>query len=565
MPRKTATKEPKKDISPYISADGTLDISKKFKHQAKQMELWRLKVRDGIQYIVPAAPQCLAVGGIRSGKTSGWMMFLVMNYCMAWEKCDILILRRTFKELESGAIADFKAFVPEELYSYDSTKHVATLVNGSRVVFGHCQNNKERDIEQYLGQAYPGILVDECGQFSPDAWMMLRSRNTVNASCVPNKHGHMPLPCMVGCTNPLGPFYEYYNTVFVQKEPWQKPEDAKKDDNGYWWTFETGDWRLIYDPNEWAYNRTTVLDNPKLLERDPGIIARLNTFPKAKRDKMLLGLDGPVEGQYFDVWSEDYHVINLREDPEAIIWQPWQPVWASQDWGMGHANAAYLFTRADVKTLNGEYRTKVVCFKEIVTTGGKAHREWANLLAKSCKLPFSTPEYPTGYPVKLKAIYFSHEKFNRQMDGFGHTPADEYSRSLREVGLPPVTRGTQDRIGSASLMYNLLKNGELVILDTCKDIITAIPTLMRDPDLMDDVLKTSAKGDDCYDGFRLGLYGMLASKRQPREELLMAHAETLDPLAKHFYLMKLAAEQANRSTVFTQTKEPVWVSKLNNS
>src|SRR5579871_5036829 len=213
MPRKTATKEPKKDISPYIS-DGTLDISKKFKHQAKQMELWRLKVRDGIQYIVPAAPQCLAVGGIRSGKTSGWMMFLVMNYCMAWEKCDILILRRTFKELESGAIADFKAFVPEELYSYDSTKHVATLVNGSRVVFGHCQNNKERDIEQYLGQAYPGILVDECGQFSPDAWMMLRSRNTVNASCVPNKHGHMPLPCMVGCTNPLGPFYEYYNTVF---------------------------------------------------------------------------------------------------------------------------------------------------------------------------------------------------------------------------------------------------------------------------------------------------------------------------------------------------------------
>ena len=84
------------------------------------------------------APECLSVGGIRSGKTSGWLMYLVINYCLAWEKCDILVLRRTFKELESGAIADFKAFVPPELYTYNPTSHVATFINGSRVVFGHC-------------------------------------------------------------------------------------------------------------------------------------------------------------------------------------------------------------------------------------------------------------------------------------------------------------------------------------------------------------------------------------------------------------------------------------------
>jgi len=65
---------------------------------------------------------------------------------------------------------------------------------------------------------------------------------------------------------------------------------------------------------------------------------------------MLLGLDGIFDGQFFDVFSEDYHVINLREDPEAIIWQHYQPVWGSQDWGMGHHNAAYLFTKALVQT-----------------------------------------------------------------------------------------------------------------------------------------------------------------------------------------------------------------------
>jgi hypothetical protein len=200
-------------------------------------------------------------------------MYFVMHYCLAYNHCDILVLRRTFKELESGAIADFKAFVPAELYTYDSTKHVATFINGSRVVFGHCQNNKERDIEQYLGQAYPAILIDEAGQFSPDAWMMLYSRNTINASCEPDANGNMPIPCIWGCTNPLGPFYEFYRTVFVEKEPWNKPEDARKDEtNGTWWVQEAGEWRLIHDPANYACQRSTVMDNPEILKRDPGII-----------------------------------------------------------------------------------------------------------------------------------------------------------------------------------------------------------------------------------------------------------------------------------------------------
>ena len=64
-------------------------------------------------------------------------MYIVMNYSLAYENCDVLVLRRTFKELDSGAIKDFQTFVPPELYKYDQTKHVATFTNGSRVVFGH--------------------------------------------------------------------------------------------------------------------------------------------------------------------------------------------------------------------------------------------------------------------------------------------------------------------------------------------------------------------------------------------------------------------------------------------
>src|SRR5271157_48764 len=649
MPRKKIVEE--KERPAYLNADGTLDVSKIFTHNVKQTELLQIRTRDGFPYIMAKAPQCLSVGGFRSGKTVGWLMYFVMNYCLAYENCDILVLRRTFKELEAGAIKDFQTFVPPELYKYDQTKHVATFMNGSRVVFGHClakgtlvttqrglvpieevttedsaltrkgfrrvlwsgqtgtkpvtqfgplrltqdhkvlvngewksaeeitcqkdsektvcllchkpsylkmlsivdtqtqaegltefiskggeaelkhtftslftraltgtyqkvsrfitkmrtllttplteatmncsqpvstdsimplgvlegqvdlylenrtqlsvgnvvsqlppeqqrkdfvmlpvgmpseqtshsvpvydlqveeeheffangvlvhncQNNKMRDIEQYLGSAYPGILVDECGQFSPDAWMMLYSRNIVNASCKRDDAGNLPIPAIVGCTNPLGPHYEYYRTLFVQKEPWNPGEDAKRDPvDGAWWVQQSGEWNKIYDPDAYAYQRSTVMDNLELLARDPGIIARLMSMPKAKRDKVLYGFDGQVEGQYFDCFDPSYHVLNLREDPEAVVWQEYQPVWLGEDWGMQHANATYLFTKAMVRDSVGDnYRLKTVCFQEIVVTGGKTMDELASIIKAKAF-------FPDGRPVTLKSIYFSHEKF----------------------------------------------------------------------------------------------------------------------------------------------------------
>ena len=551
MPRKKIVEE--KERPAYLNVDGTLDFTKIFTHNAKQTELLQVRTRDGFPYIMTRAPQCLSVGGFRSGKTVGWLMYLVMNYSLAYDNCDILVLRRTFKELESGAIKDFQTFVPPELYKYDQTKHVATFMNGSRVVFGHCQNNKMRDIEQYLGSAYPAILVDECGQFSADAWGMLYSRNIVNAACMPDLHNHLPIPIIIGCTNPLGPFYEYYRTVFVQKEPFEKPEGARRDNNGAWWTEVNGEWLNIYDPYLYAFQRSTAMDNPKFLERDPGFIARMNSLPKAQRDKKLLGLDGAVEGQYFECFDPYEHVIDLREDPEAIIWQPWQPVVGSQDWGVGHANAAYLFTKALVRTLGSNYKLKTVCFREIVSSGGKTHKEWASMFKGMCKLP-------NGVEVTPKAIFFSHEKFSKQVSA--HTPADEYSRELRIYGLPPVSRAAQDRVGGASLIYNMLRNGELVILDTCKDIINAFPSLMRDPLHIDDVLKVNTRGDDAYDAFRYGIYGMLRDRKKPEELTIEEHAKSIeDPVARHFYRLKMQHEKEKQRVTFLQKEVPVWQGK----
>jgi hypothetical protein len=221
---------------------------------------------------------------------------------------------------------------------------------------------------------------------------------------------------------------------------------------------------------------------------------------------------------------------------------------------MGHANAVYFFTKALVKKSVGQdYVMKTVCFQELVVTGGKTYIELASLIAAKAK-------YPNGKPCAPKYLFFSHEKFARVMDK--HAPVVDYSKKLREAGLPAASRGTTDRIGSASMMYNMFKNGELVMTDNCRDIILAIPGLMRNPDELDDVLKTDTKGDDCYDGFRLGLYGMLNTKERPVVDAIIEHAKTLDPIAAHFYKQKMMQDAENANMPERQPEQPVWMGKI---
>lgn len=393
----------------------SVDMRETFAFTAKQEEIIR-----------SPAPSKLAVGGIRSGKTLGALMYGIFGFCLKYSFCDILVLRRNYKELESGAILDFKTFVPESAYDWNSTKHIGVFRNGSRIVFGHCQNNKESDILQYLGQAYPFILIDECSAFSPDAWELLSTRNTVNPGCLPDEEGNLPVPEMWGCTNPLGAFWDFYQTVFVQKKPYLLPDECRKSSDGRWFAKEAGEYRLILDPDDYFYSHSTILDNPYLLKRDPSLLKKLEKLPKAKRDKMLLGLLDKVEGQFFECFDPTYHVIDAREMVDGnpvVIWQEWQPVWMGWDWGVGHWNTVYFFTKALILTLSGEYKLKTVCFKEIVTRD-KDMRGMADLVAANCLMPngcdlrkgrgcknpdgsWKHDPKNGGCPVAVSAIYFS--------------------------------------------------------------------------------------------------------------------------------------------------------------
>jgi hypothetical protein len=87
---------------------------------------------------------------------------------------------------------------------------------------------------------------------------------------------------------------------------------------------------------------------------------------------------------------------------------------------------------------------------------------------------------------------------------------------------------------------------------------------MRDPDNLDDVLKVDTRSDDVYDSFRYGLYGIYSARNKPAEDAIDDYGRILaktDPLAAHFYLLKMASEREKRSSVFVQKEIPVWQGK----
>lgn len=543
----------------------------KFVFQESQARLLnRVRGRNGKgMYTILKASQSLEVGGQRSGKTTGKLMHGIEDYCLRFRRCDILILRRTIAELDT-IIQDMITFLPKEetgFYSLNRSTRIATFNNGSRIVFAGCANDTERDIEKYLGQAFPYIQVSECAQFSPEIWERLTARNLVNTGCEEDEHGNLPIPRIVGDTNPIGAHWGFYHKRFVLKEPWEKEEGVRKDKQGRYWVLEAGEWKCRYNPEDYAYNHTTILDNKEYMKRHPEMISQLNQMSKAKREIFLQGRMDSVAGQYFDCWSPDVHIVDLREDPEAVIWQTYQPVIGGCDWGVGHASAFYLLTRALVRSSpSADYKPRVICFREVAPEiTGLSNIAFADLMNAAAYYPrlpddHSQHQLVSGKRCKVAAIAFSHEKFNRVMEA--HSPADQFSRLLRERDLPPVSRATTDRIGSAAYFYNEMKLGRVVFLKTCPAIIQAIPTLQRDPKRIDDVLKTDAKADDRYDAFRYGLYMMFKERGMPEETKKEIEISKMEPWARHFARIREANEKKTRGQSFVQPSRPTWMEKM---
>ena len=491
----------------------------------------------------------LRVGGTGSSKSSDAMMDGVVNYLLSWSGCYGLILRRTMDDLRMANIPDFKAYVPDSLYKFNESTAIATFYNGSKLFFSHMTNFSLKDLEGYQSASFPWIFIDECGAFPGEVWTFMQTRNRVNPQCLPNEQGQFPRPVMMGACNPIGAHWGWYLSMFREKKPDELPEGSRKDKHGRWWSPRGADWRLEYDPFEWDYVHSTIMDNPHMLAKDPDIVARLNALPAGQREKLLDGYMDSMVGQYFDCFDPAFDVINLRDDPDAIIWEYWQPRWLGWDWGRAHWNVVCWFTKARVRRAGGEYHTCIVQYRESVQKG-LDHIQMADEVERLTKMGLPNTRSTERNGTDYRAAYFSHEKFAKTLEP--EEQQAKLSKALMDRGLAGLTKGTRDRVGRATLGYNLIKRREIVILDSCTETIRALPQCVRDEEKLEDVLKVETKADDVYDAWSMGLFGMLGGGTKPQEEIDREKVEAAAKIGKQEenltrFRLTMAREQAQRA------------------
>ncbi len=430
-------------------------------------------------------------GAAGPGKTKALLWEAIMQ-AIENDGVDTLLLRRTFPELESSLVAYFRRDVPRDLYrGYNDSKHVVTWHNGSTTRFGHCAH--EDDIYQYQGAEYLFIGLDELTHFTLKQWQFLTSRNRC---AVPGT-----FPNMAGATNPGNIGHAWVKALWIDKRP---PAGMERGE--------------LYNPRDYEFIKATVADNP-IYADDREYRRTLDALPSHLRRAFLDGDWNVFAGQYFDVFDRERHTPRADE----IKLEPWWTRWISIDWGFEHPSAVLWHAAAP----DGA----VVTYREFVQNR-LSPRMLAAAIAERCA------------GERIGAAYLSPDAFaQRSADD---TIAEQLARGLEMEGLPRPDPADNDRVGGWMLMYEMLREDAWLITRNCEQLIETLPTLTRDEDNIEDVLKCA--GDDVADAARYGIKSRLDPRHSPLAGLaaqLARRGERItaeDPTSRAIWMRQVEAD-----------------------
>ena len=392
-------------------------------------------------------------GAAGPGKTKA-LLWEAIKIAEDYPGCDTLLLRRTYPELESSLVAQFRRDVPREKYlSYNEAKHLVTWRNGSTTRFGYCRN--ENDVYQYQGAEFVFIGLDELTHFTLKQWQFLTSRNRCP---IPGSR-----PSMAGATNPGNIGHAWVKALWVDKVPPPGCEGAEQ-----------------YHPGDYEFIRAKIEDNP-IYANDKNYLKTLGALPEKLRKAFLEGNWDVFAGQYFDLFEVQRHTARAEE----MGFQPWWPRWISVDWGFHHPSAVYWHCAVPPGMDGQNTGPRVITYRELVKSG-LSPRMLGQAIAE-----LSESE-------RISDVYLSP-------DAFAHRSSDASlaEQVLEQNGLPRPSMADDDRIGGWQLMYQMLENDAWIITQNCRELIERLPTLVRDERRVEDVRKV--EGDDAADAARYGL------------------------------------------------------------
>ncbi len=415
----------------------------------------------------PDGPTAIGYGGARGGGKSHWLLAQMgVDDCQRVAGLKCLLLRKVGKaNLEHFEDLRRKLFnkLPHEFSAF---RGILTFANGSRVIAGHFQN--EKDIDAYLGLEYDVIGIEEATTLTS------RKYQDITTCCRSSKPNWRPR--IYSTTNPGGVGHAWYRAKFVVPMVERRQVET------------------IFVPARVTDNRWNNPDYVRVLEGLTGWQKRA----------WLEGDWDIAAGQYFTTFRRDVHVIEDFDDTRAVEW------FAALDYGFAHYTVALLGCRdGDGNTYIVDEHAERLWLPQRHAAGIKAMVGRHRAPIESEWLRVDRGERRETRPLELadlKRFVAGADVFSRQGDGT--TVAQQYER--QGIRLRPAN---MDRInGWAELMqgWGDSENGirpTLFIHARCRRLIETLPTLQHDPNRPEDVLKVDADeegvgGDDAADALR---------------------------------------------------------------
>ena len=279
-------------------------------------------------------------GGARGGGKTCALVWEAFMWGLEHPGANMFIFRETFTMLEANVILEWKNSIPEALYKYNESKHIAKLANGTQINFAFVNN--EDDARKYQGANIDWIGVDELTKHTEKEIQLL-------LTCLRSAKGFKPK--FRGTCNPGG-----VGHLWVKEEYILPTEYGKK---------------VITDPIYGVTKKfipATVYDNEVLMRNDPNYVRRLENLPENEKQAFLYGNWDIFEGRFFGEWKEETHVIKPFEIPRE--WKKY----VSIDWGyndytdvLWHAtNGKHIYTYRELHVKETSVRDVAHMIKQLM-------------------------------------------------------------------------------------------------------------------------------------------------------------------------------------------------------
>lgn len=224
-----------------------------------------------------------AYGGARGGGKTHAVRIKAVGGAIRWKNIRILIVRRTYPELQANHIEPLLRLVPREIAEYNATHRAMYFKNGSLIKFGHYGGTISEG--EYQGQEYDWIFLDEATQFSQRDFRYLCGLLR-GVSDIPKR---FYLTC-----NPGGIGHRWVRRLFIDREFITGSRNSEEDEN----------------PDDYVFIPATVEDNTFLTRAAPGYVKMLAQLPENLRRAHRYGDWDALSGTYFPELSEKTHMLD---------------------------------------------------------------------------------------------------------------------------------------------------------------------------------------------------------------------------------------------------------------